>query len=189
MKTTKTIFFAITVVLLSLLATSCIPTTPVGGNPTPTPQADTSVVYKNPNVVVALFDNQLLIKDTMDLDSNGINDISFEPYEGTPGYLTTTNHALNSMQIMSSLFNLNDIINATLNTFNFVAFSAQSDGTTTTYVGFKLLQNDGYHYGWLQLKMEVKFYTIFSPTTKIKTTLINYAYKKAPNTPIQAGVY
>jgi hypothetical protein len=188
MKTTKTIFFAITIVLLSLFATSCIPTVP-GGNPTPTPQTDTSVVYKNPNVLVALFDNQLLIKDTMDLDSNGINDISFEPYEGTPGYLTTTNHALNSMQIMSSLFNLNDTINATLNTFNFVAFSAQSDGTTTTYVGFKLLQNDGYHYGWLQLKMEVKFYTIFSPTTKIKTTLINYAYKIAPNTPIQAGKY
>ena len=96
MKTTKTIFFAITIVLLSLFATSCIPTVP-GGNPTPTPQTDTSVVYKNPNVLVALFDNQLLIKDTMDLDSNGINDISFEPYEGTPGYLTTTNHAPSSL--------------------------------------------------------------------------------------------
>ncbi|MCC6583935.1 MAG: hypothetical protein IT271_09550 [Chitinophagales bacterium] len=35
MKSTKIIFTSATVLLLSLFATSCIPTTPVGGNPTP----------------------------------------------------------------------------------------------------------------------------------------------------------
>jgi predicted small secreted protein len=46
MKTTKTIFFAITVVLLSLLTTSCIPTTP-GGNPTPGNQFDINISDEN----------------------------------------------------------------------------------------------------------------------------------------------
>ena len=45
MQTTKTIFFAITVVLLSLLATSCIPTTP-GGNPTPTNTFNIGATYR-----------------------------------------------------------------------------------------------------------------------------------------------
>ena len=187
MKTLKIILSLVSVIMLSLFATSCIPTAPVGGNPTP--QTDTSVIYRNPNLVVAHFENQIIIMDTIDIDSNGIKDISFEPYEGTPGYLTTTSHSLNNTQVISSLFNLNDNINSSLTTYSIVPFSTQSDGTTTTYVGFKIQQNDGYHYGWLQLKMEAKFYTIFSPTTKIKTTLINYAYKKAPNTPILAGKY
>lgn len=44
MKTTKTILFATTIVLLSLFATSCIPTTP-SGNPTPVNQFNIGASY------------------------------------------------------------------------------------------------------------------------------------------------
>jgi hypothetical protein len=44
MKSIKTIFLATTAVLLSLLTTSCIPTTP-GGNPTPSNQFDINITY------------------------------------------------------------------------------------------------------------------------------------------------
>ncbi len=43
MKTTKIIFFATTAILLSFLTTSCIPTTPVGGNPTLSNQFDINI--------------------------------------------------------------------------------------------------------------------------------------------------
>ena len=67
MKTTKTIFFAITVVLLSLLATSCIPTVP-GGNPTPNNTFNVNIDNKdvkadsdNPKYTTVLIDGDTLL--------------------------------------------------------------------------------------------------------------------------------
>jgi hypothetical protein len=67
MKTTKIIFFAITVVLLSLLATSCIPTVP-GGNPTPNNTFNVNIDNKdvkadpdNPKYTTVLVDGDTLL--------------------------------------------------------------------------------------------------------------------------------
>ncbi|MBK9793069.1 MAG: hypothetical protein IPP60_08180 [Sphingobacteriales bacterium] len=67
MKTTKTIFFAIKVVLLSLLATSCIPTVP-GGNPTPNNTFNVNIDNKdvkadpdNPKYTTVLVDGDIVI--------------------------------------------------------------------------------------------------------------------------------
>jgi hypothetical protein len=67
MKTTKTIFFAIKVVLLSLLATSCIPTVP-GGNPTPNNTFNVNIDNKdvkadpdNPKYTTVLVDGDTLL--------------------------------------------------------------------------------------------------------------------------------
>lgn len=205
MKTTKTFFLAATVVLLSLFTTSCIPTTPVGGNPTPTPQTDTSVVYRLTNKVVVdlntTTNNYMGIP--VDIDSNGTDDFHFDAYNGNYGYANTNIWSYDSTELASKndtstslnrfKFLVNDVIDNAYFSTNWIQFHTNynTSGSQTAYAGFRLIKSDGYHYGWMQFKMDVVF-DGFSPwfvAHNIKLTLINYAYKIAPNTPIQAGKY
>lgn len=199
MKTTKIFYLAVTTVLLSVLATGCIPT---GGGPTPTvipPQTDSSVIYHLSNKLVVNLTptNTILQGDSIDLDSNGTIDISFWPYNGNYGSAVTKIYSMNEKVDLAiknyndHVFLLNDMINYTYFPHNPVIFGIHNNGTTTKFIGFRLQKPDGYHYGWMQLKMQAVFLgsAPFATATTIKTTLINYAYKKASNTPIAAGAY
>lgn len=193
MKTTKISIFATTAALLSLLVTSCIPTTP-GGNPTPTPQTDTTVVYRLVNWQVQ--DNY--VGDSIDLDSNNINDLRID----NASFVTNTGisniYSINGAELgrkdglfgdLSSQtfdFTSNDLINNSYFTDSRLELISSIGSTKNYIIGFRLLQNDGFHYGW----MNVKFTTSSNfGVYQLNTTLVNYAYKIAPNTPIQAGKF
>lgn len=201
MKTTKIILALATVLLLSLFATSCIPTTPTGGNPTPTPQTDTTVVYKLVNrVVVDVNDNTNPNQNhiSVDLDSNGVSDIDFSPFQAYGVAVTNIERiGLNELISKSSVitadeyaYAANDTIQPSHFALTTIRFGSRVS-SKSVLVGFKLIQNDGPHYGWMKLNMDATF-SGAAPTnypTIIKTTLVNYAFKKAPNTPILAGKY
>ena len=193
MKTTKTFFLAATVLLLSLFATSCIPTVP-GGNPTP--QTDTSVVYRAPNWLV----QNNYTGDSIDLDSNGVCDLRIDNASFVTNIAVTNIYSINNAELGrkdSSFGSLsgdgyNFLVNDLINEIYFPDTRIEIGQTVNTgaknaLIGFRLLQSDGYHYGWMNVKLESTLLP-FSPYD-IKTTLINYAYKKAPNTPILAGKY
>lgn len=194
MKTTKTIFFTILVVLLSLFATSCIPNTPTGGNPTPTPQTDTSVVYRLVNWQVQ--DNY--VGDSIDLDNNNINDIRIDNASFVTNTGVSNIYSINGAELgrkdglfgdlisQTFAFTSNDPINNTYFIERRLELTSSIGSTKNYIIGFRLLQNDGFHYGW----MNIKFTTSSNfGVYQLNTTLINYAYKIAPNTPIQAGKY
>jgi hypothetical protein len=202
----KVLTTIVVIAFTSLFITSCIPTTPTGGNPTPTPQTDTSVIYKLENKIIIDY-NQTTNNDQglpIDLDSNGTIDFNFNSYNGNYGYAntniwSTTNSELaiksdTGLDINRFRFLSNDIIDVN-NYFSsdriIFLTNYNTSGSQTVYVGFRLTKDDGYHYGWMQLKMDVVFNGIapWIVAKNIKLTLINYAYKKAPNTPILAGKY
>ncbi len=194
MKTTKTFFLATTTLLLSLFATSCIPTVPTGGNPTPTPQTDTTVVYRLVNWQVQ--DNY--VGDSIDLDSNNINDLRIDNASFVTNTGVSNIYSINGAELgrkdglfgdLSSQtfdFTSNDLINNSYFTESRLELISSIGSTKNYIIGFRLLQNDGFHYGW----MNVKFTTSSNfGVYQLNTTLVNYAYKIAPNTPILAGKY
>lgn len=188
--------------MLTVFLTSCIPTIP-GGNPTPTPPSDSTVVYKLANEIVTNLnpstgDYSCYYKD---IDSNGMDDIYFCPYNGVYGSAVSNIFSVDSSTQLAIkntadytngyIFSLNDTITRANFPYNHITNGMQSNGTKIVYVGFRILQNNGYHYGWMQIKMEVAFTGLppYAVAGTIKTTLINYAYKKAPNTSILTGKY
>ncbi len=182
------------VAFTSIFTTSCIPTTPTGGNPTPTPQTDTTVVYRLVNWQVQ--DNY--VGDSIDLDSNNINDLRIDNASFVTNTGVSNVYSINGTELgrkdnlfgdLSSqtfAFTSNDIINDTYFTESRLELISSIGNTKNYIIGFRILQSDGFHYGW----MNVKFTTSNNfGVYKLNTTIVNYAYKKAPNVPILANKY
>ncbi|MCB0506925.1 MAG: hypothetical protein KDD21_01370 [Bacteroidetes bacterium] len=189
---------------MSIFASGCIPNLPVGGIPTPQAQTDTTVVYRLLNKVVVDYNQTTNITEgiPIDIDSNGVNDLHFDSYNGNYGYGTANIYSYEGTELAdkkdtsvtnSFRFIFNDVIDNTYFASSWLPFHSgyNTNGSQTLIAGFRLILNDGLHYGWIQLKRDVTFGGI-PPWTKaqtIKLTVINYAYKKAPNVPIHAGKY
>lgn len=203
MNTSKLILKSISLLALSLFAAGCIPNAPTGGNPTP--QTDTTVIYKLINKVVVDYNQSTFNSNgiPIDIDSNGVDDLHFDSYNGNYGYANTniysytgTELAIKNDTTMANngfKFNLNEVIDTPYFTFNRLIFGTGNNagGSQTVYAGFRLTQNDGLHYGWMKFKMDVTFNGLppWAIANTIKLTIQSYAYKKAPNTPILAGKY
>ncbi len=215
MKTT-TILLLFASIILSL--NSCIPTPPSGGI-NPTPQTDTTVIYRefSDSIAMTYFirptDPYLSSKQkdvSVDLDSNGIDDIFLSLYINE-GMATAKVTPLNSCSILTKLdrgydafFNSNDIIsNASysMSSSPFYTIGANNLnplGATLTasnkLLGFALLMADGIHYGWLNLTHTATFPATLggigiASPSLVKCKLNSMAFKIAPNTAIQAGKY
>jgi hypothetical protein len=198
--------------LLSLLTTSCIPTTP-GGNPTP--QNDTTVVYTEFSDSIAqivFYSNSPDNEETklIDLDANGTSDINLTWYIGV-GFATCKIAPINTCSIITKnlqysatdFFNLNDNISSanyiisssfyTTGPENGISITGGSFSYTDRLLGFTLNKPDGIHYGWMKVSYSATFPPPFGGFVSAPSSVIfkinSMAYKKAPDTPIQAGVY
>lgn len=211
MKTTKLLFLATIVLLLNLFTTSCIPTVP-GGNPTPVPQTDTTVIYTTFSDSASQLIYQNFIWDvnkSVDLDGDGTYDIYLDWYinEGQSVCkihpLAACNVLYNSRQPSTGYYNLNDTIDNrdSTNFFGFLPVGANSLSTLANTVtnnnklaGFTLTKADGIHYGWMNVSITATYpITVggigISAASYAKFKINSMAYKIAPNTPILAGKY
>ena len=186
---------------------SCIPTLPVGGNPTPT---DTTVVYTefSDSLICPDDDNTLQV----DLDADGVSDIHLSWFTNV-GQAVCKIWPLTPCTILfhdvsfpfSQFLNANETIDGTvglgvkkddgtvvdnLEEFFPIGANSYAVGTVSTnnkLLGFTLTKGDGVHYGWMNVSITATYTVAVGGPSYAKFQINSMAYKKAPNTVILAG--
>lgn len=199
MKSTKTFFLAITVVLLSVFTTSCIPNLPSNGTVSPS----NIYILQNKTIPPNNLGNYL---DSVGIDVN--NDLVYDFYlirnNGNLGsiYLDpsiNTEFAGTSDSFPSyyKIFNLNELVSSSNNWSRFqygTLFSPNVIGlggssiipnnnlTGSGLFGFRIKNGINYNYGWTKIAFNML------PLSPSIITVVETTYSTTTNQSIKAGI-